>query len=52
MELDGGSVMICVAFGSVFVARGRLFRLLVCRLVIARCMSVVVDGSALGETDV
>ena len=45
-------VMMCVAVSSVFVARGRLFRLLVCRLVIERCMSVVVGGSASGEVDV
>ena len=52
MELAGGSVMMCVAVGRAFVARGRLFRLLGCRVVIERCMSVVVGGSALGEMDV
>ena len=52
MELAGGSVMMCVAIGSVFVARGRLFRLVGCRLMIEWCMSVVVDDRALGEMDV
>ena len=52
MELDGGSAMMCVADGSVFVSRVHLFRLLVCRLVLARCMSVVMGVSALGKTDV
>ena len=42
----------CVAFGSAVVARGRLFRLLGCRLVSERCMSVVVGGSALSEVDI
>ena len=42
----------CVAVGSAFVTRGRLFRLLGCRLVIERCMSVVVGGSVLGEVEV
>ena len=52
MEVGGGSVMMCVALGSVVVARRHLFCLLVCRVLIAKCMSMVVGGSALGETDV
>ena len=49
--MGGGSVMMCVDLGSVVVARGRLFRLLVGRVFIARCMRVMVGGSVLCETD-